>query len=169
MWDVNLLYANTAPRLLQLIEPPPGPQDDGRRRGYVLEDVQRRELIGYLEVMPGPAGLWLKGWLHPDAEERAGELVAGAVQLARAVSRSPQGEHACPVYWCVRRYQDWLRGPLSGGGFHEWGSQVVMVRHTVARVQSLATEYESAAALERANMIVPRVRDDALPHRPPAR
>jgi hypothetical protein len=165
MWDVNLLYANTAPRLLQLIEPPPGAQDDGRRHGYVLEDTARREMVGYLEVIRGPAGLWLKGWLHPDAEERAGELVTGAVQLARAA----QDDRVRPVYWCVRRYQDWLRGPLSYGGFHECGSQLVMVRHTVARVQSVAAEYESAAALERANMIVPRVGDDTLSHRPAAR
>jgi ribosomal protein S18 acetylase RimI-like enzyme len=152
MWNISLLYANTAPRLLQLAEPPPGAHDSGWRRGYVLEDRRHREVVAYLEVKQGPAGVWIKAWLHPDAEDRADDLIAGALHLARA--GRPR-----PVFWCVRRYQDWLSESLAAHGFDLWGSQAVMVKHTVARVEAPEAERELARGLEnRAKVAMPMMK-----------
>jgi len=126
-WGVHLLYANTAPRLLQLAEPPPGEYSGGWRRGYVMGD-QGGEIVAYVEIRQGPRGVWVKALLHPDADERAGEVITGVLALL-------EGRPERPVYWGVWRYQDWLRGPLADAGFEPWTSQAIMVKQIVARVE----------------------------------
>lgn len=161
MWSINLLYANTAPPLLQLAEPPPGSQDDAWRRGYVLEDKRRGDVLAYLQVKQGPVGLCLKAWLLPDAEDRAGELVAGALRLAQPVRPRP-------MYWLVSRYQGWLRGLLADSGFAEWASQAVMVKHTVARVGAEPARVLAGALETHPKLAVPVVKADRLPPQDPA-
>jgi hypothetical protein len=138
-WGVHLLYANTAPRLLQLAEPPPGEHTNGWRRGYVMQD--KNEIIAYVELRHGPRGVWVKALLHPEADERAHELIASALALS-----ADRPSHI-PVYWGVRRYQDWLRGPLADFGFAPWSSQAVMLKQIAARVEQ--PEFGLLPALEK--------------------
>lgn len=139
-WGVHLLYANTAPRLLQLAEPPPGEHADGWRRGYVMQDKDD-EIVAYVEIRHGPSGVWVKALLHPEADERAHELIASTLAL---VAGRPSH---IPVYWGVRRYQDWLRGPLADFGFEPWSSQAVMFKQIAARVEQ--PEFALLPALEK--------------------
>lgn len=139
-WGVHLLYANTAPRLLQLAEPPPGESTDGWRRGYVMQG-KGDEIVAYVEIRHGPRGIWIKALLHPEADERAHELIASA--LALTANRSSQ----IPIYWGVRRYQDWLRGPLADFGFEPWSSQAVMFKQIASRVEQ--PEFALIPALEK--------------------
>lgn len=118
-WGIQLLYANTVPRLVQLVEPAPPFCDDD---GWVLREND--ELTAYIHIHNGPAAGWLAFFIHPNAEARAEELITAALHI-----HPPQPAH--PVYCCVRRYQSWLQGALERSGFTLWGSQAVMVKHTV--------------------------------------
>lgn len=118
-WDIQLLYGNMVPRLVQLVEPAPPLQRGG---GWLLRE--NGELAAYAHLRFGAVATWLRLFIHPNAEAQADEIIAAMVQVAgRKANR--------PVYCCVRRYQSWLQRPLQDAGFVHWGSQAVMVKHTV--------------------------------------
>jgi hypothetical protein len=117
---INVLYTNIVPRLVQQVEPaPPG------ARGYVLE--REGELIAFLDVRRGPAGIRLDPYLHPEAFELSDEVV----QAVLGRLSNPMG---LPVYLCVRRYQDWLQEVLAQIGFELQGAQAMLVKRLTARV-----------------------------------
>lgn len=118
-WDIQLLYANIVPRLVQSVEPLP-PLSNGE--GWVLREDG--ELMAFIHIYKGSLASWLRLFIHPHAEAGVDEIVAAAVQVARPTVTQP-------VFCCVRRYQSWLQGPLHRAGFSLWGSQAVMVKHTV--------------------------------------
>ncbi len=120
-FGINVLYTNIVPRLVLQADAPP---ETGR--GMVCE--QQGRIMAYLSIQEGKSGIFIQTFLHPEMYDQAMTL-HGAV-----LARLPRAER-CPVYICVRRYQDWLRGPLAGLGFEAWGSQAVMVKHTVARIE----------------------------------
>ena len=122
-WDINLLYANTVPRLIQLVEPSP-PLHDGP--GWVLREDD--ELVAFVQRHDGHAGSWLRLFVHPGAHTQTEEIALSSLQLRSA-------HPAQPLYCCVPRYQSWLQGALQKVGFELFDSQVVMVKHTVARIQ----------------------------------
>lgn len=122
-WEIQLLYANTVPRLIQLVEPTP-PTHYGA--GWVMYEGD--ELAGFVHVFDGPAASWLRFYIHPRAEVCADDMVAAAVQI-----KPPTADH--PVYCCLRRYQSWLQSSLARAGFQLVCSQAVMARHTVQHVQ----------------------------------
>lgn len=87
-WGLQGLYASIAPRLVQQAEnlmardweTSPGLwPGQPKREGYVLED--QGEIIGYLRIRQGRTGHWLEMLLHPQAHERANELVAQSLSL----------------------------------------------------------------------------------------
>ena len=119
-WDIQLLYANTVPRLVQLVEPvPPVMTGDG----WILRD-DRDDLAAFIHVYEGSTATWLRFFIHPDAEADANKIVKTALQTV-----VNQGKKS--IYCCVRRYEGWLPAALESTGFHIWGSQAVMVKHTV--------------------------------------
>ncbi|MBX7253815.1 MAG: hypothetical protein K1X50_17670 [Candidatus Promineofilum sp.] len=118
-WDVQLLYANTVPRLVQLVEPTPLISEG---ENWVLRAGD--ELAAFVTLRQGPTAGWLRFFIHPDAESEADEIVSAA--LAVAFERESER-----VYCCVRRYESWLPSALSRSGFTISASQAVMVRHTV--------------------------------------
>ncbi len=137
-WGLQGLYASVAPRLVQQTEnmtardweitPAPWPGQI-RRDGYVLEDQE--EIVGYLRIRQGRTGHWLEMLLHPQAHQRAEEFVGQSLSL---LAESPP----CPIYCCLRRYQEGLRAPLEARGFQPFASQCVMVKHTTVRVKEPA-------------------------------
>ena len=137
-WGLQGLYATVAPRLVQQAEnltarkwdatPSPWPRQT-RREGYVLGD--KREIMGYLRIRQGQTGHWLEMLLHPQAHERAGELVAQSLSL---LAEYPP----LPIYCCLRRYQGGLRVPLETKGFQHFASQCVMIKYTTVRIQEPA-------------------------------
>jgi len=133
-WDIQLLYANIVPRLVQLVEPVPRINDG---IGWVLREGN--DLAAFVHVYDGPAATWVRLFVHPNAESRAAEIITAVLQ-----KHPPRPLH--PVYCCVRRYQSWLQNPLARAGFRLWGSQAVMVKHTVHHSQK--SEPELSAALE---------------------
>lgn len=121
-WDIQLLYANMVPRLVQLVEPMPLLSEG---ETWVLRDST--ELAAFVHMHRGPAAVWLRFFIHPDAEMDADDIVAAA--LDRAFERDAQ-----VVYACIRRYESWLPSALERSGFQLKTSQAVMVRHTVHHI-----------------------------------
>lgn len=118
-WDIQLLYGNIVPRLVQLVEPVP-PLHQGE--GWLLRESS--ELAAFAHIRAGTSATWMRLFIHPNAETRADDIIAAAVQVAGR-------KGVQPIYCCVRRYQSWLQEPMNEAGFEPWGSQAVMVKHTV--------------------------------------
>ncbi|MCP4425094.1 MAG: hypothetical protein GY803_11410 [Chloroflexi bacterium] len=121
-WDVQLLYGNMVPRLVQLVEPAP-PFHQGE--GWLLREND--ELAAFAYIRAGSVAAWMRLFIHPNAEGRADDIAVAAAQVAA----KQVATRAQPIYCCVRRYQSWLQGPLERAGFELWRSQAVMVKHTV--------------------------------------
>jgi len=133
-WDIQLLYANTIPRLVQLVEPMP-PIDEGEN--WVLR--VGNSLAAFVHLLRGAGTTWLRFFIHPDAEAESEEIVIAALEVAFATEPEV-------VYCCVRRYESWLPDALDRSGFSILGSQAVMVRHTVHQLPRVMAE--TAIAIE---------------------
>jgi hypothetical protein len=152
-WDIQLLYANTVPRLVQLVEPAP-PVGDGD--GWVLR--HDGELAAFVSIRHGAVATWLRFFIHPDAEAEAEEIVAAALEVSFA------GEPEI-VYCCVRRYESWLPSALERSGFAVCGSQAVMVRHTVHHSSRVVPETVIALEPQRLPASSPLVRHFGRPQK----
>jgi hypothetical protein len=140
-WDIQLLYANTVPRLVQLVEPLP-PAAIGKC--WVQRD-EANELTAFVQIHEGTVATWLRFYIHPSAEHEAEEILQAALAVK---SDRP----TLPVYCCVRRYEGWLPTVIERAGFRLWGSQAVMVKHTVQHIQRPLSK--TAVAMENAGMPV---------------
>ena len=132
-WDIQLLYSNNVPRLIQLVEPNL-PLEYGQ--SWILRE--EGELAALIHLHEGRVASWLRLLIHPNANTQPEEIISASLAL-----RPPSEEH--PVYCCVRRYQSWLQAGLEQAGFHHWGSQAVMVKHIA---QPVVTKAAHAGVLE---------------------
>ena len=119
-WDIQLLYANTVPRLVQLVEPLPSIEAGAT---WVQRD-DNNELAAFVQIHEGNIATWMRFFIHPGAESDAQEILRSAL-LVKPSQRSQ------PVYLCLRRYEGWLPSMPQQVGFRKWGSQAVLVKHTV--------------------------------------
>lgn len=133
-WDIQLLYANTVPRLVQAVELLPV---NGEGEGWVLREGG--ELAAFVNVRRGATATWLRFFIHPEAESEAADIVAAALEVAFV--NEPE-----LVYCCVRRYEGWSVSELERSGFDLVGSQAMMVRHIVQHLPRSVPE--TAVALE---------------------
>lgn len=118
-WDIQLLYANVVPRLIQLVEPLPPLSDE---QSWLLRE--NGELVAFVHLHEGPSASWMRLFLHPNLSKPVQEVVGAALEKSQVSE-----EH--PVYCCIRRYQSYLQTTLNDMGFDHWGSQAVMVKQTV--------------------------------------
>ncbi|HRQ41450.1 MAG TPA: hypothetical protein PLD25_26315 [Chloroflexota bacterium] len=150
-WDVHLLYANTVPRLVQMVEPLPPPAEG---TGWVLREDG--ELAAYVHVHDGPAATWMRLFVHPNAEARVEEILTAVLHMT-----PPRLTH--PVYCCVRRYQSWIQNALARTSFTLWGSQAVMVKHTVHHVQKSAPDLSALLEAQSVSPTTPMIRNWQAP------
>jgi hypothetical protein len=138
-WDIQLLYANTVPQLVQLVEPvPPLMTGDG----WVLRDTHD-ELAAFVHVREGSEATWFRFFIHPSAEADASDIIYAALVI--------KGERRKkPVYCCVRRYEGLVPAALERSGFKIWASQAVLVKHTVHHTRR--TEPHLAVNLDSSRM-----------------
>jgi hypothetical protein len=146
-WDIQLLYANTVPRLVQVVEPLP---TNGDGEGWVLREGG--ELAAFVNVRRGAIATWLRFFIHPEAESEAADIVAAALEVTFA--NEPE-----LVYCCVRRYESWLPSALERSGFGLVGSQAVMVRHIVHHAPRPVPEAAVALEGQRISASSPMVRN----------
>ncbi|MBN2148643.1 MAG: hypothetical protein JW726_14750 [Anaerolineales bacterium] len=128
---VRTLYNNLVPGFVQQAEPLP----KERLKGLVY--YREADLLGYVELRYGTAGIWAQPFIHPDAESLALELPQLLSWLPNRRSR--------PVYLCIRSYQSWLETPLQAVGASAGPVQAMMVRHLA--VPRRATETYTVPAL----------------------
>ncbi|MBE2221919.1 MAG: hypothetical protein IAF02_10280 [Anaerolineae bacterium] len=150
-WDIQLLYANTVPRLVQLVEPLP-PLTEGE--GWVLREDG--ELVAFVHISTGSIASWMRLFVHPNADSWAQDILT--VALRRVM---PTPTH--PVFCCVRRYQSWLQRPLERTGFSLLESQAVMVRHTVQHQKKGLSEATAVLETQGIPASAPMVRRYQLP------
>lgn len=144
-WEVQLLYANIVPRMVQLVEPmPPLYHGDG----WVLREGD--ELAAFVHIHDGDVATWMRLFIHPNAEARIDEIVHAALAIIK-----PTAEH--PVFCCVRRYQSWLQNSLLRHGFSLWDNQAVMVKHTVHHVKKSSPELAESLDAKRVTATAPMV------------
>lgn len=137
-WALQRLYANVAPRLVRQAESlgERGWERSSidwplraRSEGYVLED--NGEIVSYLLFSSGRIGHWMRILLHPQAYDRATEVIQHGLAF---LSHYPP----CPIYCNVREYEGGLRTPLQDWGFEPFGSQAILVKHTIVRIKEPA-------------------------------
>lgn len=145
-WEIQLLYANTVPRLVQLVEPAPSLP---AKAGWILREDG--ELTAFVHLLLGDVGAWMRLYIHPNAETRANAILNAAAAVA---ARRADG----PVYCCVRRYQSWLQSAMEQAGFSLWGSQAVMVKHTVHHLRKPLAEMKTAVDAQGIPVSTPIVR-----------
>lgn len=139
-WNMLRLYTTVTPRPVQIAEGMMSSEgkvgklgdwwEQASGVGYVIEGTEDG-LLGAVRVTRGRAANWLRIYLHPKAQSRAGELVCNALGLAN----SP---HPRPFYCPVRDYEGGIRGPLEAGGFKLVAKRSLMVKHTTVRAKEPA-------------------------------
>lgn len=146
-WGLNRLYCQAAPRLVQQTEglaegswdsSPVGWWRGGRDERYVWE--VDGEIVGYLRLIGGQKGHWLKALLHHDAQDRAAEFLRWG--LALLADYPPR-----PVYCSVRGYEAGLQWALKRVGFQPYVTLFLLVKHTTAWARE--PERRRVPALER--------------------
>lgn len=121
--EVQLLYCNIVPRLVQPVAVP-----SGESQGFVYRG-ERDRIQGYVAVTEGKSGIYLMPFLHPDIPyHSAASILAGAITRVNRADK-------LPVYICVRRFQDWLEEGLVELGFESCKQQALMVRHIAAGIR----------------------------------
>ena len=120
--DIQLLYSNIVPRLVQPFAVPSADSE-----GLVYRQGGR--VLGYIALSEGKYGVYIMPFLHPDILFSEASAI-----IAAAIARTAKAEKL-PVYVCVRRYQDWLEDGLAVLGFAPVSQQAVMVRHIAAGVR----------------------------------
>jgi hypothetical protein len=150
--NIQSLYANIVPRLVQQVEPPP-PRFG---HGYVFEEAG--EINAFFDVSRGPLGIWVQPYLHPNAFGLSRSLLADL--FGRFTDRE-----AVPIYVCVRSHQDWLRSPLTDLGFETWGEQAVMVKRLAVRIGE--PEFKPLPALVGKNVTTPMIKFDSCKNESP--
>jgi hypothetical protein len=119
---VQSLYGQIIPALLHPVEVLPK---------QVAGLVCRPEgnLLAYVAVKSGPAGVWVQPLIPPDSS-------CVSEQLAGLVNRTA-GWHSRNMYICVRSYQAWLESVLEDLGAEAGPRQAVMVRRLAKTIKDL--------------------------------
>lgn len=134
-WGIRQLYRTVTPHLVQQAEPlGHDPHQHGvhcpvswqHGEGFVLEG--RDGIVGYGHLTPGHIGHWLSFLIHPQAYDRASELLDYGLAL---LSYYPP----YPVYCGVREYQGGVCAHLEARGFDLLSAQCCLVKHTTVRVK----------------------------------
>jgi hypothetical protein len=118
---IRSLFQNLVPPLVQSAEPLP----NRRLRGLVYR--QNGEIIGYVDGVQGPYGVFLHPVIHPDLSN-ACDLVQSLVRSQQRPGRS--------VYLAIRSYQSWLEPTLADLPAESTGRHALLVKHlaTLQRV-----------------------------------
>ncbi|HBY07397.1 MAG TPA: hypothetical protein DEH22_06285 [Chloroflexi bacterium] len=122
-FNVQVLYHNVVPGLVQQVEPLSSKQING------LVSYLDNEIIGYVDLKYGPRGIWAQPFIHPDAENASASLSDILPSLPNQRGRS--------VYLCVRTYQSWLEGALDELDAQKGPAQAVMVKRLAVQQRSL--------------------------------
>ena len=155
-WDIQLLYANTVPRLVQLVEPIP-PESPGNMGWVVREDG---ELAAYVYIHTGETAIWLGLFIHPNADVRVNDIVTAALGIKRLKKILARLLLHPPLSKLDTIF-------LTAIGLHFLGSQAVMVKHTVHHTQKPLHDLSAVLEQKGISPTTTIVRHYHPPHRLP--
>jgi hypothetical protein len=120
-FNARKLYNAIVPTMVQQVESTPWVE----LRGYVY--YREDEMLGYVDVVEGPRGIWVQPFIHPEMEY-VGPHFTSLIASLRPRERRP-------VYVCLRSYQAWLSTYLEDLNAEVSSTQAVMVRRLTAAVK----------------------------------
>jgi len=135
-WDVQRLLHKITPSVVLQAEEPSDSQGEAKlfqvlfsdaEQGYVLYSRQG-EVLGYLRILFGMHGSWLRLMMRPDAYDCTAEMLDHALTVLG--SRSSQ-----PVYCAVREYEGGVRAVIEERGFTLVNTHSLLVKHTTVQVR----------------------------------
>jgi hypothetical protein len=127
--DTNRILALIGNLVPSLVQQAVAGGDRENLSGLVVEQTDDKRLIGYLDVVEGKTGLFIKPFLHPDIFEDEATRI-----FAEALRSLPKAERL-PVYFSILSFQEWLGVPLAQLGLTEGPRQAIFVKHVVARIR----------------------------------
>jgi hypothetical protein len=146
-WGLQRLYCRAAPRLVQQTECVSGDSWEAMPIGRLAGQRDERyvwerygEIVGYVRLVEGQRGHWLKLLLHHDVQDQADDLVGWSQVLLNDFPPRP-------VYCSVRGYDTPLQVALKRVGFRPGVSLILLVKHTATHVRE--PEWRWVPALER--------------------
>jgi hypothetical protein len=135
-WDVQRLWTRVTPSLVLHAEgfngsngntQPVPPPFSALEHGYVCRN-DKGELLGCLNLLLKPRGVWLRLLVYPEASDCAVEMLDHALAVLR--NHSPR-----PAYCAVREYEGGMEGMLEDRGFEYVENHSLLVKHTTVRVR----------------------------------
>lgn len=127
---IRSLFQSLVPPLVQSAEPL-----SERTEGFVYE--QNGELLGYIEAIYGPNGIYLQPLIHPASEDVPRLLSSFLARLPFHLGR--------PAYISVRSYQAWLENPLTELQGQAGDRQALLVKHLAAAQRAPAYAVRNGA------------------------
>jgi hypothetical protein len=133
-WGVGQLYNAVTPKLVQQAENLPQTNNQAPYRDSFGSGIDKRyiwsdhgETHAAVRVIHGHECAWLSLMIHPQALERADDLLRDAQRIIPA--------NCTRVYVSVREYQIELEGAILRAGFAWLATEMLMVKHTTALVK----------------------------------
>jgi hypothetical protein len=127
---IRSLFQSLVPPLVQSAEPL-----SERTEGFVYE--QNGEMLGYIEAVFGPNGIYLQPLIHPASEDVPRLLGSFLARLPFHLGR--------PAYFSVRSYQAWLEKPLAELQAEAGERQALLVKHLAAAQRASAYAVRNGA------------------------
>ena len=140
---IRSLYQTVVPPLVQTAEP----FSTGTRHRLIYR--QQGELMGFIDNVSGPNGIYLKPVIHPSVEDIR-SLVGDLMHTLQPIGK--------PVYFPVRSYQAWVSDALDELGATSSPRRASMVKHLALAVLSengstVRQRIESRSAETSASMV----------------
>lgn len=136
--DTNQILALLGKLIPSLVHQSVACSEQEHFSGFVVESLDTKRLVGYLDVIEGKVGLIIRPFLHPDIfGEEASRIFAEAI---RSLSKAER----LPVYISVLSFQDWLKAPLEELGLDVSESYAILMKPIVARVRQTDEIVQSA-------------------------
>lgn len=137
-WGIQRLFCHAAPRVVQQVECSPGPgwTMPGvhlRRRAFRLVWESANEVRGYVSVLRGVHGHWMRILVDHDDVEFADNLVNDGLAGIGPTLR--------PVFCAVRGYEPGLQHALQRLGFRQQSTLLLLAKPTVVPIKEPALNW----------------------------
>lgn len=122
-WDILRLYGLVIPRMLEAIVAP------HTLDGWVLREGE--QLLAYMAISAGDKGVYVRPFIHADAQPRTRAILADALYWAQTTYHGT-------ITLNIPRYMLWLERDADSLGFEPLPQQALLVKHLTVRPAPLA-------------------------------
>ena len=122
-WDILRLYGLVIPRMLEAIVAP------HTLDGWVLREGE--QLLAYMAISAGDKGVYVRPFIHADAQPRTRAILADALYWAQTTYHGT-------ITLNIPRYMLWLERDADSLGLEPLPQQALLVKHLTVRSAPLA-------------------------------